>query len=78
MSTRGGRNAWPRRDNGRYSGRCRDFSRQPKNMVQRAVEVVKVKVVRHFMGPYSPLEKDGVKWVWGYAAAAVEMARIFV
>ena len=33
----------------------------PKNMVQRAVEVVKDEVVGYFMGPYSPLEKDGVK-----------------
>ena len=50
----------------------------PQNTVQHAVEVTKDKVVEHFRGPYSPLEKDGVKWAWGYAAATVEMARVYV
>ena len=39
--------------------------------------MVKDDVVDHFRWG-SVLEKDGVTWVWGYAAAAVEMARVYV
>ena len=40
--------------------------------------MTKDKVVQYIREEYSPLVHDGVTWVWGYATAAVEMARIYV